>query len=376
MISAGIYVHIPFCKIKCIYCDFYSVADRVESLPRFMAALVNEIHHCDIDTHAWTFDTLFIGGGTPSLLEPKELEALLNALDQKFDLSKLREITLEANPGEAPIDKLIAFRALGVNRLSMGVQSLDPGLLKFLTRIHGPEEVYHTFNSARKAGFDNINCDMIFNIPGQSLAVWQRDLKAVLNLGPEHLSCYSLTVEEGTQLYRSVEQELITMPKDDWSADLYSWTQVKMAGAGFVQYEISNWAKPDYECRHNLHYWKIDPYLAFGPSAYGFDGHKRWNNLRNLDLYIKTVEAGKKPYEKEAIITEKELANELLGFGVRISEGVDLNRIPRNLRQKVNASINAGKEKWGPYFKEEKGRLRLTCAGYIFADAIAVDLLL
>lgn len=359
-----------------MYCDFYSIADRNESMPRFMIALINEIQRCDIENNTWTFDTLFIGGGTPSLLEPKDIEALLKALDHKFNLSKLKEITLEVNPGEAPIDKLKAFRDLGINRLSIGVQSLEPGLLKFLTRIHGPEEVYTTFDSARKAGFDNINCDMIFNIPGQSLSIWQRDIKTMLSLEPDHFSCYSLTVEKGTQLYLTVAQGLITMPEDDWSADLYSWTQSNMAEAGFEQYEISNWAKPDYSCRHNLHYWRIDPYLAFGPSAHGFDGYKRWNNVRNLDLYLKRIEAGESPCENITVITDKELTNELLGFGVRISEGVDLNRIPISLRKEVFDSINIGKEKWGSYFIEENGRLRLTSRGYLFADAIAVDLLL
>ena len=204
MHKAGIYIHMPFCRVKCMYCDFYSVADKDEAMPAFFDSLIKEIKMCQIETKNWIIDTIFIGGGTPSLMSPNQLESLIKELDNNFDLSNVKEFTIEANPGEAPEKRLRSFKSLGVNRVSMGVQSLDNDLLKFLTRIHGKEEVLKTFDVLRKVGYENINCDLIFNIPNQTLKIWRDDLKQILQLEPEHISCYSLTVEEGTQLYNYV----------------------------------------------------------------------------------------------------------------------------------------------------------------------------
>ncbi|MBT3796753.1 MAG: coproporphyrinogen III oxidase family protein, partial [Candidatus Marinimicrobia bacterium] len=208
-----------------MYCDFYSVADKDEAMPIFFDSLIKEIKMCQIETENWTIDTIFIGGGTPSLMSPVQLESLIKELDINFDLSNVKEFTIEVNPGEAPKERLKSFKSLGVNRVSMGVQSLNKDLLKFLTRIHGKDEVFKTFEALRKVGFDNINCDLIFNIPSQTLKIWRHDLKQVLQLGPEHLSCYSLTVEKGTQLYNYVNSGTIQMPSNDNSSKLYSYTQ-------------------------------------------------------------------------------------------------------------------------------------------------------
>jgi len=376
MLTAGIYIHTPFCRVKCMYCDFYSVADKDFEMPSFFDALLKEIELCETDTNNWTIDTIFIGGGTPSLTDPRHIEKLIRTLESKFDLSNVTEFTMEANPGEAPAERLKAFYDLGVNRLSMGVQSLEPDLLKFLTRIHGPEAVFKTFDGARKAGFDNINCDLIFNIPGQTMDIWKRDLQTIIDLNPEHLSCYSLTVEEGTQLYQYVNRGKVTMPSDDQSADLYLWTQSIMAKNGYEQYEISNWSKPENECRHNLHYWEIDPYLAFGPSAHGFDGKIRFSNIRNLDGYIKNLGDGKSPRQDHYELSDKDRTNEMIGFGLRINNGVNLNQIPESFREAVNQSIIDNRSKWGGYLVIEDDRIKLTSAGFAFADGIAVDLMI
>tara|TARA_B100000408_G_scaffold130506_1_gene115347 strand:+ start:390 stop:1472 length:1083 start_codon:yes stop_codon:yes gene_type:complete len=359
-----------------MYCDFYSVADKDFEMPSFFDALLKEIELCETDTNNWTIDTIFIGGGTPSLTDPRHIEKLIRALESKFDLSNVTEFTMEANPGEAPAERLKAFYDLGVNRLSMGVQSLEPDLLQFLTRIHGPEAVFKTFDGARKAGFDNINCDLIFNIPGQTMDIWKRDLQTIIDLNPEHLSCYSLTVEEGTQLYQYVNRGKVTMPSDDQSADLYLWTQSIMAKNGYEQYEISNWSKPENECRHNLHYWEIDPYLAFGPSAHGFDGKIRFSNIRNLDGYIKNLGDGKSPHQDHYELSDKDRTNEMIGFGLRINNGVNLNQIPELFREAVNQSIIDNHSKWGGYLVIEDDRIKLTSAGFAFADGIAVDLMI
>lgn len=376
MSKAGIYIHMPFCRIKCMYCDFYSVADRDDAIPAFFEALLKEIDMCKTNTIDSTIDTIFIGGGTPSLTPPDQLEKLIRTLEKKFDLSQVTEFTMEANPGEAPADSLKAFRELGVNRISMGVQSLEPSLLQFLTRVHGPETVFKTFDTMRKIGFDNINCDLIFNIPGQTIEIWQRDLQSIIDLEPEHMSCYSLTVEAGTQLYQYVNRGEVTMPNNDQSADMYQGTQSTLRNNEFEQYEISNWSKPNLECKHNIHYWKIEPYLAFGPSAHGFDGKNRFSNIRNLDGYIKKLGDGKLPRQEDYQLPDKDKTNEMIGFGLRIKNGVNLKKIPDSFRGAVNQSIIENHTKWGDYFIKENDRLKLTDEGFAFADGIAVDLMI
>ncbi len=376
MPKAGIYIHMPFCRVKCMYCDFYSVADRDDAIPAYFEALLKEIELCSTDTTHWDIDTIFIGGGTPSLTPPHQLKNLIRALTDKFDIANVSEFTMEANPGEAPADHLKAYRELGVNRISMGVQSLEPALLQFLTRIHGPDEVFNTFDAVRQAGFDNINCDLIFNIPNQKMDIWKRDLQQIVDLKPEHLSCYSLTVEEGTQLFQYVNRGKVTMPSDDQSAELYQWTQSTLEKNGYAQYEISNWSKPELPCRHNLHYWKIHPYLAFGPSAHGFDGKNRFSNIRNLDGYIKQLGDSKLPRQDDYELSDKDRTNEMVGFGLRIKDGIDLKNIPDMHRDAVRQSIQDNESKWGAYFITEKDRLKLTTEGFSYTDAIAVDLMI
>ena len=359
-----------------MYCDFYSVADRDDAIPAFFEALLKEIDMCETDTSDRIIDTIFIGGGTPSLTPPHQLEKLIRTLDRKFNISQVTEFTMETNPGEAPADSLKAYRELGVNRISMGVQSLEPSLLQFLTRIHGPEEVFKTFDAARHAGFDNINCDLIFNIPGQTIDIWQRDLQRIIDLEPEHMSCYSLTVEEGTQLYQYVNRGKVTMPSNDQSAEFYQWTQSTMTDNGFEQYEISNWSKPNLECKQNLHYWEIEPYLAFGPSAHGFDGKNRFSNIRNLDGYIKNLGDGNLPRQDDYELSDKDRTNEMIGFGLRIKNGVNLSKIPNMYRKSFDQSIIENHSKWGNYFIKENDRIKLTSEGYSFADAIAVDMMI
>jgi oxygen-independent coproporphyrinogen-3 oxidase len=331
---------------------------------------------CQLNTKNWEIDSIFIGGGTPSLMSSKQLENLIKELDDNFDLSHIKEFTIEANPGEAPEERLKSFKSLGVNRVSMGVQSLNEDLLKFLTRIHGKDEVLKTFKALRKVGFDNINCDLIFNIPNQTLKIWRNDLKQIIQLEPEHLSCYSLTVEKGTQLYNYVNNGTITMPSNDNSSELYSYSQSLMNKYGYEQYEISNWSKPKLQCRHNLHYWEIDPCLAFGPSAHGFDGKSRFSNISNLDQYINKLKLGEHPQIQKEKLSNKNYTNELIGFGLRISNGINLDKISEELKYNFEILLEKNNNKWGKFIIREGNQLRLTEEGYSFADAIAIDLLL
>ena len=376
MQPAGIYLHIPFCAVKCMYCDFYSIADREESIPRFIKSLITEIDRCSVNCSAWKFDTVFIGGGTPSLLGPLHVESILSALQKKYDLSNVKEFTLEANPGEAPKDRLKAFHSLGINRISMGVQSLQPDLLKFLTRIHTLDQVYNTYNHARSAGFDNVNCDLIYSIPGQSWDVWEQDLNQVINMAPDHISAYTLTLEKGTDLFQMVKNGKVSMPKDDQTGDWFLKTHEILDSNGYNTYEISNFARPGMECQHNLHYWRIHPYLAFGPSAHGFDGIHRWNNARSLDHYIQQIESGKSPVSKTETLTEINHLNEIIGFGLRMKEGIDLGQIPENYKNQFYQNLSRIKQKWNECIIETKMTVSLTGKGMAFCDTITVELML
>ncbi len=376
MQTSGIYIHIPFCKSKCIYCDFYSVAGQDDRIDNFVNALIREIEQCSVDTSNWTFDTIFIGGGTPSLLNAHQMGKIISALNNKYDLCKVREFTIEANPGEAPKEKLKEFYSLGINRLSIGVQSFKPELLHFLSRIHSVGDVFRTFESARDASFKNINCDLIYNIPGQSLEDWQNDLKQLIKMNPEHISAYSLIVEQNTKLFELVLNNSIQMPKDEKHLEFNSISYELLKKHDFIQYEISNYSKSGMECLHNLHYWENDYYLGFGPSAHGYDGIKRWNNYSDLDKYISLIENSKSPIETSAKISEIERTNEIIGFGLRMTKGFAISRIPSILLNQFQNQLKQAQIKFPEMIIEENNRIKLTQTGFNFADAIAVELLL
>jgi oxygen-independent coproporphyrinogen-3 oxidase len=376
MKSAGIYIHIPFCAIKCMYCDFYSIADREESIPRFVNALISEIQRCQIDTTEWKIDTIFIGGGTPSLLEAKQIESILEALAAKYDLSSVKEFTIEANPGEAPKERLRDFCSFGINRISMGVQSLEPKLLKFLTRIHSVEQVFETFENARAVGFENVNCDLIYAIPGQSWEIWERDLNRIIELEPNHISAYTLTLEKGTDLFTLVKNKKVTMPKDGQTGEWFLKTHEMMKMNGYASYEISNFSRSGMECEHNLHYWRIHPYLAFGPSAHGFDGTNRWNNSRSLDQYLQQIESDSSPVSMKETLSEKDRLNELIGFGLRMNEGINLKRIPEKYQNEFNNNFIIAENKWEGCFIKKDESISLTPTGMAYSDGIGIDLML
>jgi oxygen-independent coproporphyrinogen-3 oxidase len=376
MKSAGIYIHIPFCAIKCMYCDFYSIADREESIPRFVNALISEIQRCQIDTTEWKIDTIFFGGGTPSLLEAKQIESILEALAAKYDLSSVKEFTIEANPGEAPKERLRDFRSFGINRISMGVQSLEPKLLKFLTRIHSVEQVFETFENARAVGFENVNCDLIYAIPGQSWEIWERDLNRIIELEPNHISAYTLTLEKGTDLFTLVKNKKVTMPKDGQTGEWFLKTHEMMKMNGYASYEISNFSRSGMECEHNLHYWRIHPYLAFGPSAHGFDGTNRWNNSRSLDQYLQQIESDSSPVSMKEALSEKDRLNELIGFGLRMNEGINLKRIPEKYQNEFNNNFIIAENKWEGCFIKKYESISLTPTGMAYSDGIGIDLML
>ena len=376
MTKAGIYIHIPFCRIKCMYCDFYSITEREKDADEFVSALCREILRSPLDEYPWTFDTLFIGGGTPSLLNEHQLESILTTLSKKVPFSNLIEKTIEINPGEASLEKLTDFYSLGINRVSMGVQSLDKKLLAFLTRSHSVKKVFETFDHIRTAGFENINCDIIYGIPGQTLDIWKRDMNRIIKLNPGHISAYSLTVEKGTELFRMVNSNEVTMPRNSKSADWFTLTRSFLSNHQYSPYEISNFSKPEKECRHNLHYWNIDPYIGFGPSAHSFDGNRRWNNTRSLDQYMKKIDEKLSPISKSEKLTLIQKVNEKIGFGLRLNAGINLDKFSKIHKNQFNQNVKLHQNKWNDYIKRDRKKIKLRERGFPFADAIAVDLML
>lgn len=315
--SLSLYLHIPFCQRKCPYCDFNTYAGLNRLFEPFTAALVQEIAEAGAARGRPPVRTLFLGGGTPTVLPAELLAQIVDACRAAFDLLPDAENTSEANPGTVDVSRFAALRALGINRMSMGVQSFDPAELAFLGRIHSAGEAVTAFEAARAAGFTNINLDFIYGLPEQSPATWRRTLERAIALAPEHLSLYSLTIEEGTPFGEWAAAGRLAQPSPDLAADLYEIADELLSDAGFVQYEISNWAKPGqsttppfsnphFACRHNLTYWRNQTYLGFGPGAHSSEHSRRWATIRPVPEYIAqinppTAVAGLRPSPSDAV---------------------------------------------------------------------------
>ena len=370
--KSGIYIHFPFCKIKCGYCDFYSITNQESSIPLFIDSLVKEIEifFQENDVHNMQFDSIFLGGGTPSIIPAKYLEKIFLKLSDYIDINSLEEITIEANPGESPKNRLKEFRNLGINRISFGFQSLNNKLLRFLDRLHNSNDCIIAYNDARDSGFDNINTDMIFNIPGQTVETLINDLEVIMELSPEHISCYSLTVEKGTMLYNNVSKGKVKMPDEKLDYDMYKMVTSIIANSGYKQYETSNYAKNNKKCAHNLHYWNLDPYLAFGPSAHGYDGKKRWWNHKSLDKYILDIQNSKLPINNSEFLSTKDHYNEMVMNGLRTSIGINTKKlISLNNEANFDNIIN----KW-PQLIIEDDYLKLKNNDFMLLDEITSDL--
>ena len=321
----ALYVHIPFCRRKCRYCSFVSYEGREADIPAYVNAIKKEIAN-----HAGgeCVDSIYFGGGTPSLLSTGQIGEILEAARSHFTIDPAAEISIEANPGTVDEDYLTGIRRLGVNRLSLGVQSLRDDELKLLGRIHTAAQAEEAMSLARKSGFDNVNLDFIYGLPGQSLADWQVTLEKALALAPEHLSLYALTLEPGTPLWQAVEQKQLPAIDPDLAADQYELAEDMLAAGGYRHYEISNWARPGRECRHNLVYWRNLPYWGVGVAAHScLDGH-RYANTSSLDEYLAAFSRGALPEKQldEKISPELWLAETVI-LGLRLGEGVSVAKI-------------------------------------------------
>jgi oxygen-independent coproporphyrinogen-3 oxidase len=376
--SLSLYLHIPFCHRKCIYCDFYSIED-LSSEQRFIDSLISEIalkaqsHPSIIGRN---ISTIFFGGGTPSLLEPNDLQRIVAALKNTFLIGSDTEFTMECNPGTVTIEKLDGYRQLGVNRLSFGIQSFDEQELSFLSRIHTADESREAVRIARRAGFDNINADMMFALPHQTKQTLLHTLDEILALETEHISAYNLTIEEGTPLNRMVKLGQVgEMPVDE-ASELFELVQDTLSMAGYEQYEISNYAlSSQLRCRHNLAYWSgYDEYVSFGPSAHEFiSGMRAWN-ISSLEQYISMIAEGRLPRINSEHLTRSQRRTEILYCGLR-AEGIDLNRFRTEFGEDLRDHPEFASLYDEQYVQLFEDMMYLTKKGYRFCDAIVLRLM-
>ena len=373
MSKAGLYFHIPFCLKKCAYCDFCSFTGKTDGDMRMYAsALVKEMEHYAKQAENTVFDTVFFGGGTPSLLPTDVIAHILNKANTLFSIEKDAEITLEANPATADFEKLSALRRIGINRLSVGVQSLVDRELAFLGRLHTSRDALDFLHASRQAGFENINVDLMYGIPAQTEASARETLSRVLDFAPSHISAYSLMLEEGTPLYR--QKEALPLPSEEDEDAIDATVRDTLRANGYEHYEISNYARPGMESRHNLHYWRSDEYLGFGVTAYSFFNGARYGNGADLAAYLADPTAS--PADCE-VLEEDALAYEWIMLRLRLKEGLSLLEyrarfgvdLKVRYQSEIESFIAAG------LMREERERISLTESGFRLSNTVLVAFL-
>jgi len=370
---SGLYIHIPFCKQACSYCDFYFVT-RTSEREQYVKRLIQEIQDYRGTKYSReTVQTIYFGGGTPSLLEPSQVEKILSAIVDVFPVN-IREITFEMNPDDVSADFLSALKNMGINRASMGVQTFQPELLQFMHRAHSREEALQCIELLEKAGFDTYTVDLIYGNPNQSLELLDKDVQTLVQFEPPHVSAYSLTIEPKTRLGKQVELSRIVPPEDDKVAEHFDLLNKRFEEHGIQRYEVSNYSKPGQEAIHNSNYWEHENYLGFGPAAHSFwwDGEAaRWKNVADLRSYLQTES---NPNEKE-VLTNSQLAEERLMMGLRTRKGVRV----KELEEKYDYRLNDRQNEYLNQREEEdkvliNDRIILTDRGIKIADAIILDL--
>ncbi len=338
----GLYIHLPFCQRKCAYCSFNSIVYNPDLARKYLAALELEIQQYKQPLPPLT--SIYFGGGTPSIFLPLEIETILSQCLKVFTLTEQPEISLEANPNTVNLENLKAYRKLGINRLSLGAQSLDSDHLVTLGRLHTAEQVHIAVAQARQAGFDNLNLDMIFGIPGQTAEGFRQELRRLLDLSPQHISLYNLTLEEGTVLHEQVRQGKLPHPQEEVEARMYRLAIDLLAEAGFEHYEISNFALPTRQCQHNLNYWLSGEYLGLGAGACSYLSGKRWTNNPDIREYIAALENGHSPVTETEEITDQIAIREWLMLRLRMLSGLE----DSDFRQRFGRSLP---ETFGPQIK-------------------------
>ena len=368
----SVYIHIPFCRHRCGYCNFTLVAGRDHLIDRFLDALEIEISWLD---HAFSLETLFLGGGTPSHLNPQQLERLAGIISSRFTFSSTAEITAECNPNDLDRERLVALKNLGVNRLSLGVQSLNKTKLRRLERDHCEIDIRRAVSSAKELELD-VSLDMIFAAPQETLLQWQIDLNQAISLEPDHLSTYELTYEKGTQFWNRLNHGTISEASEDLRAEMYSFAISQLHQAGLNHYEVSSFAKPNKNCLHNLAYWKGDPFFAFGPGAARFVDGIRETNHRSTFQYLKLVHSGKSPVADREQLAPEPAARESLAIGLRMIEGIDETRFLERTGYSVTSILGDFEQTLidNDLLEHEDEQFRLTKRGIMLCDWIATKI--
>ena len=379
----SLYIHVPFCTVKCAYCDFNSYAALEHLTGGWLDAALRELELWSGRADGRPIATIFIGGGTPSLLEGEQIARLLDAACRHFAVAADAEITLEANPESVRLERMRDYRAAGVNRVSMGVQSLDADELQFLDRLHSAERAEQALSEIRSAGIENVNLDLIYGLPRQRFETWRDTLERVSAWRPQHLSCYALTVEDGTPLAARVAAGAVVEADPDAVAEISAWTAQHLTAAGYRHYETSNYALPGRECRHNLNYWRCGDYIGIGPGAHGCVDGLRYSVVRRPAAYIRKLASasqGTGDLPSPAIediepITEQDALVDALTLGLRLTEGVDEHDLKQRhptAYARVEAAIN-----WAlsaNLCERQNGRLLLTKRGHAVANELFVRL--
>ena len=368
--ALGLYIHIPFCKSKCLYCDFYSLPRSEELMDRYTAVLGRHLAEMAPRCAAMAVDTVYFGGGTPSYLGEKRLRSLLKTVQKHYRVTRDAEITLEANPDSVGTwQQLRALRRAGFNRISLGVQSADDELLRAIGRVHTFSQVEEAVSAIRRAKIDNLSLDLIYGLPGQTMAGWQDTLERAAALGPEHLSCYGLKVEEGTPLWDM--RDRVELPDDDQQADMYLYTVDWLEKAGYRQYEISNFARDGRHSRHNMKYWLLQPYAGFGPGAHSDFGDVRYAFVRDLSAYCQGVEQGGDILSEREEIPPRDRDLEYLMLGLRTVRGIERREFENRFRisfRPIQAVLERLEK--GGLTACTQGRWHLTSRGFLVSNAI------
>ncbi|MEX2223523.1 MAG: radical SAM family heme chaperone HemW [Candidatus Rokuibacteriota bacterium] len=368
-------MHLPFCAERCGYCSFNTAPYTAGGLDRFLTALLRE---CDLAAaQPWagdvTLDTLFLGGGTPSLLDASQMATVLTHVGARFRLEPGAEVTVECNPDDVTAERLAGYRRAGVTRISLGVQSLDDEILPRLDRRHSAAQARAAFTAAREADFDNISVDLIYGLPDLDVDTWTRTVRDVLAWRPDHLSAYALTLDEGSLWHAA---GVAGLPVEETVTAQY-WALARLAAeAGLEHYEVSNYARPDRRSRHNQRYWRWEEYLALGPGACGFLGHVRYGNVKPVERYCTLVEAGTPPLLSHEVLTPRQALAERLILGLRTSDGIPAERLAERCaleRGRLPVTLDAWRERG--LLVEQDGRVRLTEAGFLLSDALFTELL-
>ena len=333
--NIGLYIHIPFCRQKCLYCDFPSWAGQEDQMQRYVDALTKEIRNRSGEYSDRTVVSVFFGGGTPTTLSIPMLEQLMQALFENWNIAEDAEITTEANPGTLDREMTDALKKMGFNRLSMGVQAWQNRLLKDLGRIHTIESFQENYKAVREAGFANVNTDLMFALPNQTMADWQETVKNMIAMNPEHISAYSLILEEGTPFYDKYEKGELEPAEEDLDREMYHWAVDYLAEMGYEQYEISNFAKKDRQSRHNRIYWEAEEYLGMGLGSHSYMNGERFHNIYDLQEYIKADGDVSLLKEDVEIITEEDALAEFMFLGLRLTEGVSFDRFRERFGQEM-----------------------------------------